>query len=128
MERDHAFLVCFIPTPGQVNDCTQALALITGERPPYVLADKGGYDTHAALDAIEDRRAQPIISKRSCMKRDRDFDARIYKKRNFVEYAINKLKHFRRISTRYDRKPANFMAFLYVATLPVWMPSNVESA
>jgi len=62
------------------------------------------------------------------MKRDRAFDPRIYKKRNLVERAINKLKHFRRIATRYDRKPANFMAFLYLATLPVWIPANVESA
>ena len=54
------------------------------------------------------------------MKRTRGFDARIYKKRNLVERAINKLKHFRRIATRYDRKVANFMAFLCLATLPVW--------
>lgn len=117
----------FILTPGQVNDCTQALALIAGERPRYVLADKG-YDTHAILDAVEDRGAQPIIPQRSCVKRNRGFDARIYKKRNLVERAINKLKKFRRIATRYDRKPANFLAFLYLATLTVWLPSNVESA
>lgn len=62
------------------------------------------------------------------MKRARAFDARIYKKRNLVERAINKLKQFRRIATRYDRKPANFMAFLCLATLPAWLPMNVESA
>lgn len=62
------------------------------------------------------------------MMRARDFDARIYKKRNLVERAINKLNHFRRIATRYDCKPANFMAFLCLATLPVWLPLNVESA
>lgn len=55
-------------------------------------------------------------------------DARIYKKRNLVGRTINKLKHFRRIATRYDRKPANFMAFPCLATLPVWLPMNVDSA
>jgi transposase len=118
--------VRFILTPGQVNDSTQALALLNGECPRYFLADKG-YDSHAILDAVEACGAQPIIPQRSCMKRTRDFDARIYKKRNLVERAINKLKHFRRIATRYDRKPANFMAFLCLATLPVWLPLN-ESA
>lgn len=53
------------------------------------------------------------------MERTRDFDVRIDKKRNLVERAINKLKHFRRIATRYDRKTANFMAFLCLAPLPV---------
>lgn len=117
----------FILTPGQVNDSTQALALLNGENPRYFLADKG-YDSHAILDAVEACGAQPIIPQRSCMKRVRDFDARIYKKRNLVERAINKLKHFRRIATRYDRKPANFMAFLCLATLSIWLPVNVDSA
>lgn len=34
----------------------------------------------------------------------------------------------KRFATRYDRKPANFMAFLCLATLPMWLPLNVESA
>jgi transposase len=62
------------------------------------------------------------------MTRTRAFDPRLYKKRNLVERAINKLKHCRRIATRYDRKPANFMAFLYLAAIPLWLPANVESA
>lgn len=62
------------------------------------------------------------------MTRTRAFDPRLYKKRNLIERTINKLKHCRRIATRYDRKPANFMAFLYLATIPLWMPANVESA
>lgn len=56
------------------------------------------------------------------MKRARAFDAHLYRKRNLVERAINKLKQFRRIATWHDREPANFMAFLYLATLPVWLP------
>jgi transposase len=117
----------FILTPGQVNDSTQALALLEGLSPRYFLADKG-YDSHAILDAVEECGAQPIIPQRSQMKRARAFDPRLYKKRNLVERAINKLKQFRRIATRYDRKPANFRAFLCLATLPAWLPVNVESA
>ncbi|AVM75615.1 Transposase DDE domain protein [Magnetospirillum gryphiswaldense MSR-1] len=99
--------VRFILTVGQVNDGTQALALLGDATPRYFLADKG-YDSHAILDAVEAYGAQPIIPQCSCMKR------------NLVERAINKLKHFRQIATRYDRKIANFMAFLWLATLPVW--------
>lgn len=91
------------------------------------LADKG-YDSHAILDAVEACGAQPIIPQCSQMKRTRAFDARLYKKCNLVERTINKRKHFRRIAIRYDRKPANFMAFLCLATLPVWLPRDVESA
>jgi transposase len=118
--------VRFILTPGQANDCTQALALLDGMHPRYVLADRA-YDTHDILDAVEARGAQPIIPQRSNMKRPRAFDADIYRKRNLVERAINKLKHFRRIATRYDRKPDNFKAFLFLAVLPAWIPMNVDS-
>lgn len=118
--------VRFIRTPGQVNDSTQALALLDGDRPRYVLADKG-YDSHAILNSVEACGPQPIILQRSQMKRARPFDARIYKKRSLVERAINKLKHFRCIAAHYDRKPANFMVFLCPAPLPMWLPLNVES-
>jgi transposase len=108
--------VRFLLTAGQVNDCTQALALMEGMTPRHVLADKA-YGTNAILDAVEGCGARPIIPPTKRSTRLRDFDPLIYKKRNMVERAINKLKRFRRIATRYDRNPRNLIAMICIAAI-----------
>lgn len=109
----------FLLTGGQANDAANALPLIAGLRAAHVLADKA-YDTHAILDHIEAIGARPIIPQRSCMTRPRNFDPAIYKHRNRVERTIGKLKQLRRIATRYDRLPANYLASLYLASISFW--------
>jgi transposase len=108
--------VRFILTAGQAHDVTQALALLEGIQPRHVLADKA-YGTNAVLDAVEDCGARPIIPPTSRSTRLRDFDPVIYKKRNLIERAINKLKRFRRIATRYDRNPRCLSAMLCLAAV-----------
>jgi transposase len=93
--------------------------LITGLPACHVVADKA-YDAHAILDHIEQSGARPIIPQRTCMKRTRDFDPNRYKLRNRIERTIGKLKQLRRIATRYDRIPQNYLASLYLAALAFW--------
>jgi hypothetical protein len=50
-------------------------------------------------------------------KRPRAFDPVIYRNRNLIERAINKLKRFRRIATRYDRNPQCLLAMLCLAAV-----------
>ncbi|HTO81931.1 MAG TPA: IS5/IS1182 family transposase, partial [Methylomirabilota bacterium] len=38
-----------------------------------------------------------------------------------IERCFNKLKHFRRIATRYDRRAAYFLAFIHIACSILWM-------
>jgi transposase len=54
------------------------------------------------------------------MPRPRAFDPAIYKHRNQIERTIGKLKQLRRIATRYDRLPENYLASLYLASLSFW--------
>ena len=54
------------------------------------------------------------------MPRKRAFDPGIYKMRNRIERTIGKLKQLRRIATRYDRLPQNYLASLYLAALAFW--------
>jgi transposase len=110
----------FILTGGQFNDVTQAPNLIAGFTPRWVIADKG-YDSRTFLDALEANGAQAIIPARKCSMRPRAFDPQLYKRRNLIERAVNKLKQFRRIATRYDRNPDNFRSFLALAALPAWI-------
>ena len=109
----------FILTGGQANDSNHALALIAGLGAAHVIADKA-YDAHAILDYIETIGALPIIPQRSQMNRARAFDPQIYKRRNMIERTIGRLKQLRRIATRYDRLPENYLASLYLASLTFW--------
>ncbi|HXF54201.1 MAG TPA: IS5/IS1182 family transposase, partial [Hyphomicrobiaceae bacterium] len=38
-----------------------------------------------------------------------------------IERCFNKLKHFRRLATRYDRRACHFLAFLCLAGAMLWM-------
>ena len=108
-------------TGGQRNDITQAQALLTTRR---VLADKG-YDSRALVEAIEAQGAEAVIPPRSCQQ-PRVHDQAKYRLRNRVERCFAKLKLWRPIATRYDRKPAHFLSSILIASILIWL--NVDSA
>ena len=47
-------------------------------------------------------------------------DLAIYRQRNLVERFFNKLKHFRRIATRFDKLARNFLATVLLASTRLW--------
>ena len=51
----------------------------------------------------------------------RSVDRDIYRKRNLVERFFNKLKHFRRIATRFDKLARNFLATVLLASTRLWI-------
>lgn len=108
----------FILTPGQVNDITQAAALIAGIPAEYVLGDKG-YDATAFRDAIRHQKAVPVIPPRKTSPQV-PCDYALYCERNLVERFFLKIKHFRRIATRYEQTPAAFMAMLALVSAFIW--------
>jgi transposase len=90
-------------TGGQVADCTQALPLLKGQKAKAVLADKG-YDTDAIIRfARRSMKAKAVIPPKKNRTVQRRYYKKLYKERNLIERAFNKLKHWRRIATRYDR-------------------------
>jgi transposase len=109
----------FVITGGQVNDCTQADKLLENIQAQAVIADKG-YDTDKVLETVEQLGAVAVIPPKSNRKIQREYDRELYKQRNVIERAFNKLKHCRRIATRYDRKTEYFLAFLYLAAVHLW--------
>ena len=111
-----------IVTGGQRHDSTQARALLTGFTAGYVLADKG-YDSQALIAYLEGQGATPVIPPRAGRTQPRSYDRALYKHRTWIERPWNKLKHWRRLATRSDRKTAHFLAFLHLAALSLWFPS-----
>jgi transposase len=110
----------FVVTGGQVNGCTQADRLLENVKTEHVIADQG-YDSAGVLRKIEELGAVAVVPPRSNRKVQREYDRDLYKRRNLIERTFNKLKRFRRLATRYDRKAIYFGSFLYLAASLLWL-------
>jgi transposase len=110
----------FILTAGQVGDVLSAPALIEGFQAAAVLADKA-YDSNAFRQIIADSGAEAVIPSNRTRKVIIPHDPAIYRHRNRIERCFNKLKHFRRFATRYDRRAIHFLAFIHLAAAMLWM-------
>ena len=108
-------------TPGNWSDTPMAEMLLNElPRGAKVLADKA-YDADWIRQLIAKQKCKAHIPPRSSRLKDIFYSKRLYKQRNLIERCINKLKQFRRIATRYDRLPENFLAMIKLATIRLWM-------
>jgi len=110
----------FILTPGQRHDVTQAKKLISGYENAVVIADKG-YDSNDFIQYILDNNNISVIPSRSNRKNPREYDKHLYEERNLVECFFGKIKHFRRIFSRFDKKASTFLAFLNFVGMLIWL-------
>ena len=110
----------FILTGGQVHDVVPAPTLLEGVQGGAVIADKA-YDSNALRQLIADNGMLAVIPSTRSRKVAIPHDADLYKQRNRIERCFNKLKHFRRFSTRFDRRAAHFLAFIHIASAMIWM-------
>ncbi|MDP7214631.1 MAG: IS5 family transposase, partial [Rhodospirillales bacterium] len=92
----------FILTPGQWHDITQAEDLVEGLQGEHLLADKA-YDSDEFRDHIDEAGMEAVIPPNRSRSRAIPYDKEVYKERHLVECFINKIKHFRRIATRYEK-------------------------
>ena len=79
-----------------------------------MIADKG-YDSDLLVAVIRCHGARAVIPPRNNRRTPRNYDKRKYKLRNLAERFINRLKHYRRVATRYDKSARNYLAFTYLA-------------
>lgn len=110
----------FIVTAGQVGDITQAPALLEDQVAEAVLADKA-YDSNALRAAIAAMGATVVIPSNRTRKIIIPHDACAYRHRNRIERCFNRLKHFRRFATRYDRRTLHFTGFIHLAAAMIWL-------
>lgn len=106
-------------TPGQQGDITTAPELLEGVKAAYVLAD-AAYDSNALRALIKAKKAKAVIPSNPTRNKIIRHDKAIYRLRNAIERCINRLKHFRRFATRYDRRASRFLAFTHLACAMQW--------
>ncbi len=108
-------------TPGQAGDATAGAALIgeLGEG-ATLIADRA-YDTNAIRAFAAERGAWANIPPRVIRRDSFAFSGWVYRQRNRVERFFNRLKQFRGLATRYDRRPDNFLAAIKLASIRIWL-------
>jgi transposase len=113
---------------GQAHDVPAALTLLDRlDARTIVLGDKA-YDAGNIRDLIEDQGAVPNIPAKSNRKWRPCFSKTLYRERNQVERFFSKLKHFRRIATRYDKLADNFLAMVKLASTRLWLRAYESTA
>jgi len=103
--------VRFILTAGQVHDICQAEGLIAGLPFEKVIADKA-YDANPFRDAVTASGGAAVIPSTANRSQPIPYDKHIYKERNLIERFINKIKHYRRVATRYDKTSLSYPSVL----------------
>lgn len=103
-----------IVTEGQAHDISCANELVEHLRTKAVIADKG-YDSDAFVQAVRATGAKVVILPRSNRTVKRRYSRALYRTRNLVERFFNRIKHFRRVSTRYDKLADSYLVFASLA-------------
>lgn len=107
-------------TPGQSHDVTQAPELIIGAKDADIIADKG-YDSDTLRDQIRSQSCEPVIPGKSNRKIPIEYDETLYEERYIIECFFSKIKHFRRIFSRFDKAARNYAAFLAFVGAMIWL-------
>jgi transposase len=99
-------------TAGQRHDIIKAHDLIVDLDFDYVLADRS-YSAQHFRDAISESEAEAVIPPRANAKAPHDYDEWRYRERHLIECFIGKIKHFRRVFSRFDKLARRYLGFLH---------------
>lgn len=89
------------------------------DQPAEVVIGDKGYDSDVLVATIEECGTQACIPPKKNRKVQREYDRSLYKERHRAELFINRIKQYRRVATRYEKKARNFLAFVHVAAVMV---------
>jgi len=108
-------------SPGEAHDNRLCPVLLAGLLPKtMVLADRG-YDADWIRALVNEQGAWANIPPKRNRRDPICFSPYLYRSRNLVERFFNKLKQCRRIATRYDKIAANYLAFIKLASIRIWL-------
>ena len=114
--------VALVITAGQAHDLTGVAALLALTPTPKRLIADRAYDARKFRDWLDERGCEVVIPPNPTRKHPHPFDRNAYKERNVIERMFCRLKDYRRIATRYDKRADTFLsAVLIVATLIWWL-------
>ena len=85
-----------------------------------VIADRG-YAGQAVIDLAEASGAECVIPPHQSAKQPREFDRWRYRERLLVECVINKVMHYRRVFSRFDKLAKRYRGFVQLTSVLIWL-------
>ena len=85
-----------------------------------LLADKA-YDSKAIRSLVTSHGGWANIPLRRNRRDPICFSPNLYRDRNLVERFFDRIEHCRRIATRYEKRAANFLTFVKLAAIRLWL-------
>ena len=115
-------------TEGQAHDGKSAQDMLQQMQASQILLADRAYDSDAMRQALAERGAWANVKPMPNRKNVPAFSPYLYRYRNLVERFFNKLKHFRAVATRYDKRADNYLAGVKLASVRIWMRANESMA
>ena len=124
--------MAFVLTPGQRHEAsvfeelmTQGAVRPSGRGRPRIKSQRvcgdKGYSSRRIRAYLRQPGIRYTIPRKINERRTGPFNWALYRQRNLVERTINRLKQFRRIATRYEKKAENYLAMLQIGSLLLWL-------
>ena len=112
----------FVLTCGERGDAPQAIGILRQwlKQPSACLLD-GGYDSDAIREFIVQSSGTAVIPPNPTRASKIEYDKHLYKERHKVENLFQRLKQFRRIATRFEKKVTLFGAMVSIAAILIWL-------
>lgn len=85
-------------------------------RAAALLADKAYDADQRVIEPLTAAGKTPVIPPKANRKAQRPYDKDLYEARHLIENFFCRLKQFRAIATRYDKRAVNFLAGVYAAS------------
>ena len=113
--------LAFLLTPGQAHDLDGADVLLPQMQADVLLADKAFDADKRVIEPLLSAGKTPVIPPMPGRKSPRPYDRALFAERHLIENFFCKLKQFRAIATRYDKRAVNFLAGVYAASILIWL-------
>jgi transposase len=107
-------------TPGQRHDIIKAHDMLADLDFDFVIADRS-YGAKAFLDEIVASGAEPVIPPKKNAKDPHPYDEWRYRERHLIECFMGKIKHFRRVFSRFDKLAIRYLGFLQFVSALIWL-------
>ena len=88
----------------------------------------GPTDSDAIRSSVIARGAWANIPPKRNRKQPICFSPCLYRDRNQIERFFNRIKHCRRIATRYEKPATNYLAFVKLASIRLWLRVNESTS
>jgi transposase len=108
-------------TEGQAHDGRSAVDMLDTLREGNVLLADRAYDSDGLRQTLAARGVWANVKPMPRRVNIPAFSQFLYRYRNLVERFFNKLKHFRGVATRYDKRAENYLADVKLASARIWM-------